>query len=193
MVGGHGMCLESFACFEAQSPGSGGTGGFPGLDASIPSFDGSLPCLSTGSLTATLPSGTLTFGCMIAGVASSGGMQSLVLIGSDSTDSAELSIEIPSTDNFAGIAAGSSIPFSTDGGLDNATLNLTATVGDSGVLLLQVTSGSLSVGAWTTTIGGSISVTIPAGTPLTGTSYSIDGTTSSLTGTIAGTVTGTVY
>jgi hypothetical protein len=36
-------------------------------------------------------------------------------------------------------------------------------------------------------------VTIPAGTPLTGTSYSIDGTTSSLTGTIAGTVTGTVY
>jgi hypothetical protein len=193
MVGGHGMCLESFACLEAQSPGSGGNGGIPGFDASIPSFDGSAPCLSTGTLTATLPTGTLTFSCMLAGVASSGGMQSFVLIGSDSTDAAELSIEIPSTDNFAGIAAGSSIPFSTDAGLDNATLSLTASVGDGGVLLLQVTSGSLSVGAWSTTVGGNVSVTIPAGTALTGTSYSTDGTSTPLTGTIAGTVMGTVY
>jgi Carboxypeptidase regulatory-like domain len=186
MVSGHGMCLESFACARAQTGSiGGGAGTFP--DGSV--SGGCSP--STGMLTVAYQGQTFALRCFIAQVASAPPMEELVLVGV----STEVSLEIAviSSDNFAGIVAGSTISVGSDGGADQVEVVVTGSLLDAGSSLAgSVQSGSLTVNSFSTTSGGTVGLTIPSGTTFLTYAVGDGGNLITTTGTIDGTITVTL-
>jgi hypothetical protein len=185
-VSGKGMCLQDFACLQAQSGSTAGGGGKPGA------------CTMAGPLTATYLGQTVSWNCFTADLllTATSGMGGELIISASSTSPSGITFElqISAPNGFGGFASGTTIPFVADGGLSDggqtmAGVIIAGTLPGGGTLELFSGSGSMQFTSWSTS-GGPLGISF-TGVGLVGDVLE-DGGSSSMTvmnGTLSGTVT----
>jgi Carboxypeptidase regulatory-like domain len=157
---GHMQCLDSFACSEDQRPIDFDAGSLPPVDGSV----GNGSCNNTGSVTITVQGQTLSFPCFVGeAIGSEGGEE---VIAAATTSAGEFEIIIASTNDFAGIGAGSMLPFLSDSAAPSGAIESVVSLALSANTQLTATvdMGTLTIDAWSPISGGTFGFTIPSGT-----------------------------
>jgi hypothetical protein len=213
---GEHMCLESFACTEAQAgigtapvstckADSDCTGGDVCCTIASSSTSGCLTsaectlansaqggCSSSSTVTATISGQSYSFSCFYGELVSEGGSDDLAMTAAAAgATSTALEIALTSTDSFAGWSPGKTLSFATSGSQPQVALVVSGKDASGATFEMSPTNGSVTLDSWSTTTGGTVSVSISSGTTLSG--FAIAGTrTTTVSGTVSGKATAIV-
>jgi hypothetical protein len=156
-VNGQNQCLQDFACFIAQSGGTGPGGIVTPPPTGDAGTNGSCKIPgSSGTVTVVLNGGadsgqTWTLNCFTVEYADESGMGVLTLAGTGPVKDQGIEFELASNDDFAGVASGQSYDLAADAGA--------ALGGFVQVEGMPANSGTVTFTQWSTTSGAQVSFT----------------------------------